>query len=348
MHNDEKYIRNTCYVPLVYKEYSTERVMTMEYIANACKVTDTKKLDEMGLSVRNVALSVMEVFASQIFQSGFVQADGHPANVLVRKHPNGKKGQHQVVLIDHGLYVELTESFRRQYAQLWKAIFEVDIKTLDKITKSWGMGEGSSELFASATLLRPWKKPKSKGEQETTQRKSDLEVQREMKEKIKNFLVSVELVPKELIFVGRSMRIIQANNQVLGSPVNRLNILARHAASALISNRTPTLRRVFFPVHANRSDTLPRFSERFHEWFTNRIAFVKFRSVLFVLDMAFVTSKVSHWMSFLFQRPLQALGLKKKEPGVQGGGFEDDLERRMKKMARDEFGVELDDSAFMG
>src|SRR5260221_13202806 len=38
---------------------------------------------------------------------------------------------------------------------------------------------------------------------------------------------------QELIFIGRSMRIIQANNQALGAPVDRINILAREAAKAL-------------------------------------------------------------------------------------------------------------------
>jgi aarF domain-containing kinase len=30
------------------------------------------------------------------------------------------------------------------------------------------------------------------------------------------------------------------------------------------------------------------------------------------------------------------------------GGFEDDLENGMRKLAKDEFGVELDENAFMG
>ncbi|KDN51971.1 ABC1-domain-containing protein [Tilletiaria anomala UBC 951] len=351
MENDEKLIRNTCYVPYIFQDYSTKLVMTMEYISNSCKVTDKQKLGEMGLSTKEVARSVMEVFASQIFQSGFVQADGHPANILVRKHPNGKRGQHQVVLIDHGLYVELSENFRRQYAQLWKSIFEGDIKTLDTITRQWGMGEEVSELFASATLLRPWRKPKTTGEQEQLRKKTDLEIQQEMKDKIKNFLVHVELLPKELIFLSRSMRIIQANNQVLGSPVNRLNILAKHAAAALISSRTPTISRVFFPIRQEgKGEEVPRLTARLHEWLTDRAAFLKFRTVLLVLDLAFITSSVSHWLRFFIRRPAQALGLKGPATldGDEGGGFEDDLEKSMRKMARDEFGVELDKMAFTG
>lgn len=356
----EAIVRKTCYVPKFFEELCTQRVLVEEWIGDTCRMTDRAKLEEWGLSTKQVSRSVCEAFASQIFQHGFVQADGHPSNVLVRKHPNGKKGQHQIVLIDHGLYVELSEEFRRKYAQLWKAIFTLDLKTLDEITVSWGMGEGSSELFASATLLRPWSKPRNKeegNEEGAHARKTDLELQREMKERLKSFLVHTELLPKELLFVGRSMRIIQANNQVLGSPVNRLNILAKHAAAALISTtETPSLYRVFRPV---RDPALPPSSpksklrigqsstlqQRFSAWVKDRLDFLRFKTTLLVLDFAFVGSGVSHWLRYLFRAPLSAL-MGKSDP--KAGGFEDDLEQSMRQMAREEFGVELDEGAFVG
>lgn len=345
----EALVRRTCYVPQFYKELCTQRVLVMEWIGNTCRMTDREKLEEWGLSAKQVSQSVCEAFASQIFQHGFVQADGHPSNVLVRKHPNGKKGQHQVVLIDHGLYVELSEDFRRKYAQLWKAIFTLDLKTLDEITVGWGMGEGSSELFASATLLRPWNKPKSKDEQNKQgahARKTDLELQREMKEKLKSFLVHTELLPKELLFVGRSMRIIQANNQVLGSPVNRLNILAKHAAAALIANtETPSLYRVFRPLRTTPSAGMSTLGHRFAAWIKDRLDFVRFRTTLLVLDLAFIGSGASHWLRYFFRAPVSAL-MGKSDPNK--GGFEDDLEQSMRQMARHEFGVELDEGAFVG
>lgn len=43
-----------------------------------------------------------------------------------------------------------------------------------------------------------------------------LRTMRELKVKLKTFLLDVELVPKELIFIGRAMRILQANNQAMG------------------------------------------------------------------------------------------------------------------------------------
>ena len=81
--NDKsKEIRETCYVPECYQDFSTSRVLTMEFVNKpSCKMTDRKSLEEMGLDVKKVCHSVMELSAAQIFDHGFVQADGHPGNV---------------------------------------------------------------------------------------------------------------------------------------------------------------------------------------------------------------------------------------------------------------------------
>lgn len=50
----------------------------MEYIHDASKLTRLDEIERKGLSVKAVGRSVVEVFASQIFDMGFVQADGHP------------------------------------------------------------------------------------------------------------------------------------------------------------------------------------------------------------------------------------------------------------------------------
>lgn len=47
--------------------------------------------------------------------------------------------------------------------------------------------------------------------------KKQLEAANELKEKFKTFLLDTELIPKELVFIGRAMRILQANNQAMGS-----------------------------------------------------------------------------------------------------------------------------------
>lgn len=54
----------------------------MEFIEDASKLTDMEKIEEKGLDKKKVGQSVAEVFAAQIFDFGFVQADGHPRQVI--------------------------------------------------------------------------------------------------------------------------------------------------------------------------------------------------------------------------------------------------------------------------
>jgi len=55
-----------------------------------------------------------------IFKYGFVHGDPHPGNVFVRQHPKTKECQ--VVLLDHGMYRELTEKTRIGYGRLYEAL----------------------------------------------------------------------------------------------------------------------------------------------------------------------------------------------------------------------------------
>jgi aarF domain-containing kinase len=137
----------------------------------------------------------------------------------------------------------------------------------------------------------------------------------------------------------------------LHSPVNRINILARHAASALLTNDTPTLYRVLRP---RQSSTTLDFSNRFSLWLRTRLSFLTFRSTLFLLDIAFVGSsvlRVCH-RSWLIVKNSVTHGPWSPEAKLiwksKAGGFEDDLESGMRQLAKDEFGVELDENAFMG
>jgi aarF domain-containing kinase len=67
-------------------------------------------------------------------------------------------------------------------------------------------GMNDRELHAESSY-----EPKKK-----TNEERELESRRELKEKLKTLLVNVELLPRELIFIGRAMRILQANNQAMG------------------------------------------------------------------------------------------------------------------------------------
>ncbi|KAF9094925.1 hypothetical protein BGX29_010853 [Mortierella sp. GBA35] len=224
-------LRYEVHVPKIFKDYSTKQVMVAEWV-HGCRATDKAALKEMNLSPKKVMESVVDVFAHQIFISGFVHCDPHPGNILVRKHPNDSR-KHQLLLLDHGLYIRESEQFRKQYCLLWKSLFLLDKRTIQEICTLWGVGD--SQMLANATLLKPYNADRSPNITPTTNTSvlDAYEIQMKLKTTLKDFLINSELLPKELIFIGRNMTIVRANNKTLGSPVNRINRMARWAVVGL-------------------------------------------------------------------------------------------------------------------
>ena len=97
----------------------------MEYVSGA-KIDDEAAVRRVGLAPAAVAGLLGTAFCRMIFHDGFVHCDPHAGNLLVRRMPaaggdggGGGGGGMQLVLLDHGMYRELGESFRRSYCALW-------------------------------------------------------------------------------------------------------------------------------------------------------------------------------------------------------------------------------------
>jgi predicted unusual protein kinase regulating ubiquinone biosynthesis (AarF/ABC1/UbiB family) len=69
-------------------------------------ITDLENIKKLNLNKNDISMLVSKIFCEQMYRHGFVHCDPHEANLLVRKHPF-KKGQPQIVLLDHGLYKKL-------------------------------------------------------------------------------------------------------------------------------------------------------------------------------------------------------------------------------------------------
>jgi aarF domain-containing kinase len=64
------------YVPKVFWDYTTNRVLVMEFI-DGFKVSDVDKIKQANLSLKEIDTRIVEAMAFQIFHSGFVHADPH-------------------------------------------------------------------------------------------------------------------------------------------------------------------------------------------------------------------------------------------------------------------------------
>ena len=211
----------------------------------------------------------------------------------------------QLVLIDHGLYISETETFRLQYCQLWKAILTWDNKTLNKIASEWGVQ--FPDILASATLLSPYRGAPPPDRDHLKDAKDAYKAQIAIRDTLRNFLSDTEKLPLELLFLGRNMRIVQATNQLLGSPVNRPALMANWASRGLIVRENLTWKEKVAGI-------LDHF---------------KFKFTLGIMAVAF-------W----FNRVRQVVFGSRD-------GWEDLVQRQLKSVAKANFGIELKDDALL-
>ena len=72
----------TVYVPKVFSEATTAKVLTMEYI-DGVKVSDIDRLEKEGFDRKVIAARGADLIFKQIFVHGFFHADPHPGNIVI-------------------------------------------------------------------------------------------------------------------------------------------------------------------------------------------------------------------------------------------------------------------------
>ncbi len=110
------------YIPKPYRELSTEKVLTIEFISG-CKVTDVATLKSWGIWPEDIAKKGLEIYLKQIFEVGIFHADPHPGNILVK--PNGSIG-----LIDFGMVGKLMQSQKYAFAGVFISLAKKDAKSM--------------------------------------------------------------------------------------------------------------------------------------------------------------------------------------------------------------------------
>lgn len=84
------------YIPRVYGDYSTQRVLTLEDVS-AIKISDTDRITAAGVSRRDVARRLINTYLWMVFIQRFFHADPHPGNLFVYPLPEDASpgsGQH--------------------------------------------------------------------------------------------------------------------------------------------------------------------------------------------------------------------------------------------------------------
>jgi ubiquinone biosynthesis protein len=107
---------DTIYVPAVLREFTSDKVLTMEFISGY-RVNDVDALREHDIDPAMLAERISILIYQQIFEFGFFHGDPHPGNMTVLE--NGVVG-----LYDYGMMGVFSLSFRSSVAHLIAGLAE--------------------------------------------------------------------------------------------------------------------------------------------------------------------------------------------------------------------------------
>ena len=232
-------------IPKIKWNQTTSRVLTMEYCPGA-KITDLEFMKSNKIDPYEVSKRLSQIFSEMIFIHGFVHCDPHPGNVFIRlkNDVNVLKRwfwfntpKWELVLLDHGLYKEISSEFRLAYARLWKSVIEGDVEKIKECCRDIGAGD-AYRLFSSVLTHRTWSSVSVRAISSQT----TLEEMQLIKERAPGYLVQVAdflaKIPRPLLLLLKTNDLLRAIERSLTlpgdcRPVQSFFITTRYCADAI-------------------------------------------------------------------------------------------------------------------
>ncbi len=143
------------YIPEVYPDYCSERLMVMERIYGI-PVSDIAALEKQGTNMKLLAERGVQVFFTQVFRDSFFHADMHPGNIFVSYE---KPEDPCYIGIDCGIVGSLNKDDKRYLAENFIAFFNRDYRKVAElhVDSGWVPRDTNVEEFEFAirTVCEP-------------------------------------------------------------------------------------------------------------------------------------------------------------------------------------------------
>lgn len=110
------------YIPKIYNEYSSKRVLVMEKIKGV-KLNDIEKIKSLGWDTKKISEIGIRSLFKQIFEHGFFHADPHPGNIFILNEDT-------ISYIDFGMIGIIDKKTLNYLDEITIAVIE---KNIDKI-----------------------------------------------------------------------------------------------------------------------------------------------------------------------------------------------------------------------
>ncbi len=139
---DEPKIRT----PKLFDKFSTERVLTSEYIEGV-KINDTTQLDTWGIDKTDLANRLVHAYCKMVFEDGFYHADPHPGNILVEEDGT-------IIFLDFGAVARVAPAMRTGILELIDATVKNDNERIILALRSMGfIAEGKDAERAAEKMI---------------------------------------------------------------------------------------------------------------------------------------------------------------------------------------------------
>jgi len=203
------------YIPKVFNNLSTRRVICMEYI-NGIKVNNISELQNHAYNLSAIAEKGLYIYFEQIFRHGFFHADPHPGNVLIM---HGEK----IGLIDFGMVGTLNKqdknAFRDFMIALTKGDFQKLVNSIESLTKRKKI-TNKEELEYDLRMLLDEFPPHTIDQRNVS----------EIVERLQEIIYRHQLnFPNDFFLLLRTMVILDGISRLLDPTFNTLERIRRHS-----------------------------------------------------------------------------------------------------------------------
>lgn len=213
----------TIYIPAVYEDYTTRRVLVLEWI-NGIKINDYAALQAAGIDRLEVANRTVQAYFHQFFDEGFFHADPHPGNIFVKRGPAGNGPI--IEFVDFGMVGSLTNSMKESLKELFLSFLTRDADTMVQVLSQRGfIGKGAN----SAALARGLAPILELFYGMTLREAHELEIPKVAGEIGKLLYGQPFQIPAQFTFTGRAMSVLVGVATGLAPDFNFIDVAVPYA-----------------------------------------------------------------------------------------------------------------------
>ncbi|GMR04136.1 MAG: AarF/ABC1/UbiB kinase family protein [Thermodesulfobacteriota bacterium] len=138
-------------IPMVWWDYTTEDVLTMERISGT-PIDEVARIRDKGVDIKKVAVKGIELFFRQVFDYGVFHADLHPGNIFVRDDG-------VIIYLDFGIIGRLDRGVRKYLASMLYYLIKKDYYRMALVHRDMKLIDEDVDIYEFEDTLRDISEP---------------------------------------------------------------------------------------------------------------------------------------------------------------------------------------------